>query len=145
LEIAERIVWQWSLSADQLAPWLRHAMVSVAPLTECARNVVQGCSPLKVLEAMAAGVPVVASDLPAVRELMTDGVEGMLVQPDRPAALARQIRILFEYPELRRTLGSAGRRRIEQSLTWEHAAERLLAVYARLATNTETTANGRIG
>jgi glycosyltransferase involved in cell wall biosynthesis len=146
LEIAERVVWQFGLSAEQLAPWLRHAMVSAAPLTECARNVVQGCSPLKVLEAMAAGVPVVASDLPAVRELMTDGVEGMLIQPDRPAALARQFRVLFEYPELRRTLGAAGRRRIEQSLTWEHAAERLLAVYARLAANTETsTANGRVG
>jgi glycosyltransferase involved in cell wall biosynthesis len=146
LEIAPRIVWEFGLSAEQLAPWLRHAMVSAAPLTECARNVVQGCSPLKVLEAMAAGVPVVASDLPAVRELLTDGVEGMLVQPDRPAALARQLRILFEYPELRRTLGAAGRRRIEQSLTWEHAAKRLLAVYARLAANTETsTANGRVG
>jgi glycosyltransferase involved in cell wall biosynthesis len=146
LEIAPRVVWQFGLSADQLAPWLRHAMLSAAPLTECSRNVVQGCSPLKVLEAMAAGVPVVVSDLPAVRELMTDGVEGMLIQPDRPAALARQIRILFAYPELRRTLGAAGRRRIEQSLTWEHAAERLLAVYARLAVTTETSrANGRVG
>jgi glycosyltransferase involved in cell wall biosynthesis len=131
LEVAPRIVWRFGLSAAQLAPWLRNAMLSVAPLTECARNIVQGCSPLKILEAMAAGVPVIASDLPAVRELVTDGVEGLLVQPDRPAALARAIRILFEYPDLRASLGSEGRRRVESTFTWDHAAARLRAVYRR--------------
>jgi glycosyltransferase involved in cell wall biosynthesis len=131
LEVAERLVWRFGLSAAQLAPWLRNAMVSVAPLTECTRNIVQGCSPLKILEAMAAGVPVVASDLPAVRELVTDGVEGLLVQPDRPAALARAIRILLAYPDLRASLGGEGRRRIESTFTWEHAAARLRAVYLR--------------
>jgi glycosyltransferase involved in cell wall biosynthesis len=131
LEVAPRIVWRFGLSAAQLAPWLRNAMLSVAPLTECARNIVQGCSPLKILEAMAAGVPVVASDLPAVRELVTDGVEGLLVQPDRPAALARAIRILFEYPDLRASLGGEGRRRVESTFTWDHAAARLRAVYLR--------------
>jgi len=131
LEVAPRIVWRFGLSAVELAPWLRNAMVSMAPLTECARNIVQGCSPLKILEAMAAGVPVIASDLPAVRELLSDSVEGLLVQPDRPAALARAIRILFEYPQLRASLGSEGRRRIESSFTWDHAAAKLRAVYMR--------------
>lgn len=131
LEVEARIEWRFGLSAAELAPWIRNAMVSMAPLTECARNIVQGCSPLKILEAMAAGVPVVASDLPAVRELLSDGVEGLLVQPDRPAALARAVRVFFEYPELRASLGSEGRRRIESSFTWDHAAARLRAVYMR--------------
>jgi len=130
LEIADRMTWNVALSAEELQPWLQHAVASIAPLSDCARNVVQGCSPLKVLESMAAGVAVIASDLPAVREIMTDRVEGLLVPPDRPAALARAMRIAYQYPQLRHDLGSRGRERIAQSLTWEHATRRLVEVYS---------------
>ena len=132
LEIADRVVWQSSLSADELQPWLQHAVASIAPLSDCARNVVQGCSPLKILESMAAGVAVIASDLPAVRELLTERVEGLLVSPDRPAELARAMRVAFEYPELRRALGARGRERIAASLTWSHATRRLQGLYSTL-------------
>jgi glycosyltransferase involved in cell wall biosynthesis len=132
LEIAGRMTWNVALSADELQPWLQHSIASIAPLSDCARNVVQGCSPLKVLESMAAGVAVIASDLPSVRELVTDRVEGLLVPPDRPAALARAMRIAYEYPQLRRELGARGRARIAQSLTWEHATRRLVEVYSAL-------------
>ena len=132
LEIADRVIWNSALSADELQPWLQHAVASVAPLADCARNVVQGCSPLKVLESMAAGVAVIASDLPAVRELVTDRVEGLLVPPDRPPALARAMRIAFEYPDLRRALGARGRERIAGSLTWSHATRRLQELYSSL-------------
>jgi glycosyltransferase involved in cell wall biosynthesis len=132
LEIADRMTWNVALSADELQPWLQHAVASVAPLSDCARNVVQGCSPLKVLESMAAGVAVIGSDLPAVRELVTDRVEGLLVPPDRPAALARAMRIAYQYPELRRELGNNGRARVAQSLTWAHATRRLVEVYSSL-------------
>jgi glycosyltransferase involved in cell wall biosynthesis len=125
-----RLVWQYELGTSDLQPWLQHAIASVAPLADCARNVVQGCSPLKILESMAAGVPVIASDLPPVRELMSDRVEGLLVAPDRPPALARAIRILFEYPELRRALGERGRERVASGFTWEHATRRLTDLYA---------------
>src|SRR5262245_2978990 len=132
LEIADRMTWNVALSADELQPWLQHAVASIAPLSDCARNVVQGCSPLKVLESMAAGVAVIASDVPAVRELVTDRVEGLLVPPDRPAALARAMRIAYQYPELRRELGTNGRARVAQSLTWAHATRRLVEVYSAL-------------
>jgi glycosyltransferase involved in cell wall biosynthesis len=133
LEIADRMTWHSALSPEDLQPWLQHAVASVAPLSDCARNVVQGCSPLKVLESMAAGVAVIASDLPSVRELITDHVEGLLVPPDRPAALARAMRIAFQYPDLRRALGARGRERIAQSLTWDHATRALGEVYSALS------------
>jgi len=133
LEIADRVIWKTALDADQLQPWLQHALASVAPLSDCARNVEQGCSPLKILESMAAGVPVIASDLPAVRELVTDRVEGLLVPPDRPAALARAMRIAFEYADIRRALGGRGRERIERTLTWGHATRRLQDLYSSLS------------
>lgn len=126
----QRIVWQFQLPTEILQGWLQHAMASLAPLTDCARNVAQGCSPLKILESMAAGLPVIASDLPAVRELMTDRVEGLLVPPDRPAALARAMRIVCEYPEMRAQFGAAGRDRVASGLTWEHSIARLRELYA---------------
>ena len=132
LEIeGSRVIWRFELSAEELAPWVDGALICVAPLTECARNIIQGCSPLKILEAMAAGVAVVASDLPAVRELMTDQIEGLLIPPDRPADLARAIRVLYEVPELRCRLGRCGRERVESSLTWQHSLAKLSDLYAR--------------
>ncbi len=135
LGVASRVHWEFQLDQGALAPWRRHAVLSVAPLTECARNLEQGCAPLKILESMAAGVPVVAADLPAVREILTDGRNGRLVPPDRPAELARALRILLEYPGLRAQLGEEARRTIVDHLSWDHALTRLDAVYAGLGLN----------
>ncbi len=133
LGLGARVHWEYTLSQTALEPWRRHALLSIAPLRECSRNLEQGCSPLKILESMAAGLPVVASDLPPVRELMEDGVHGRLVTPDRPGELARAIRILLEYPELRERMGAAGRRHIFHHFSWDLALQRLQAVYGELS------------
>ncbi|GGQ16476.1 glycosyltransferase involved in cell wall biosynthesis [Actinomadura coerulea] len=130
--VAERVDWRFTLPHHEVAAWLAHAEVSVAPLTGCARNLDQGCAPLKVIESMAAGVPVVASDLPAVRELMADGRHGRLVPADRPAELARAVRILLEYPDEAAEMGRRGRAHIEESLTWARSRARLAEVYRTL-------------
>jgi glycosyltransferase involved in cell wall biosynthesis len=132
LGIAERVRWYVQLPHQELAAWLAHARLAVAPLTECPRNLEQGCCPLKILEAMAAGIPVVASDIPAVRELITDGQHGRLVRPDRPAELARAIRILLEYPNHAQALGVAARQRLAQYFTWAQATQRLQHLYHSL-------------
>jgi glycosyltransferase involved in cell wall biosynthesis len=67
--------------------------------------------PLSVIEAMAAGLPVVASDVGGLRELVRDGETGTLVPPGDPAALANALRPLVADRELRRCFGSAGRER----------------------------------
>jgi glycosyltransferase involved in cell wall biosynthesis len=67
--------------------------------------------PLSVIEAMAAGLPVVASDVGGVRELVRDGETGALVRPGDPAALAAALPPLLADRELRRRLGAAGRER----------------------------------
>jgi len=132
LGVAPRVHWEFQLGQAALDPWRRHALISIAPLTECARNLEQGCAPLKVLESMAAGVPVVASDLPAVREILTDGRHGRLVPPDRPGELARALRILLEYPQLRAQWGEAARRRIVDDLSWDCALTQLDTLYSEL-------------
>ncbi len=136
LGVAGRVIWQFRLSQAELFPFRSHAILSVAPLTECPRNLLQGCCPLKILESMAVGVPVVASDLPAVRDLITDGVEGRLVRPDRPAELARTLRVLLSYPELLPAMGQRARERITRDFTWAGATAQLAALYRLIAPTT---------
>jgi len=130
LEVADRVRWHFMLDQDQLARWREHALLSLAPLRDCSRNSAQGCAPLKIIESMAAGVPVVASDLPVVRELMADGVHGKLVAPDRPGELARAIRVLLDVPQRRAELGRAARAHVAAHLRWEQSVARLRNVYA---------------
>ncbi|GIF15771.1 glycosyltransferase [Actinoplanes teichomyceticus] len=130
LGIADRVLWRYTLPHREVAAWLAHADVSVAPLTASARNVQQGCSPIKVWESMAAGTAVVASDLPVIREVL--GEHGRLVPPDRPAELARAVRVLLEYPQAAADLARQARQHVEQGFTWAHARARLAAVYDRL-------------
>jgi glycosyltransferase involved in cell wall biosynthesis len=129
LEIAERITWHFGLSEEELAPLRAHALLSVAPLTECSRNLEQGCCPLKILESMASGVAVVASDIPSVREIISDGVDGKLVRAERPAELARAIRLLLEYPETLSNMGAHAKERIAKDLTWQNSMQKLAALY----------------
>jgi glycosyltransferase involved in cell wall biosynthesis len=132
LDISSRLRWISGAERAEVAGWLAGAAMSVAPLTASPRNVVQGCAPLKILESMAVGTPVVASDLPAVREIVTDGVHGRLVAPDRPAELARAMRILLEHPHRAHELGAAARDRLVEHFTWDRACEALAAGYRRL-------------
>jgi glycosyltransferase involved in cell wall biosynthesis len=106
--------------------------LSVAPLTDSPRNVLQGCAPLKILESMASGTAVVASNVAPVRELIQDRENGWLVHPERPAELARAIRILLEHPQLTKQLGANARRTIENHYTWDRATGALRRAYLRL-------------
>jgi phosphatidylinositol alpha-mannosyltransferase len=83
-----------------------------------------------LLEAMAAGLPVVATDIPGYREVVTNGVEGLLVRPRDPEALAAGlVRVLTE-PGLAERLGEAGRARA-RAFDWPLVVDRLEALYQR--------------
>ncbi|HYM61110.1 MAG TPA: glycosyltransferase [Thermoanaerobaculia bacterium] len=132
LGIDSRIDWRFALDGATLSAWRQHAFVSVAPLADSPRNVVQGCAPLKIVESMASGVAVVASDVPPVREIIRDRENGWLVHPDRPAELARALRILLDHPELTASLGRKARQTIEKSFTWRQSTEALRNEYRAL-------------
>lgn len=83
-------------------------------------------SPLKLLEYMAAGRPVVASRLPTIVALITDGVHGLLTPPGDPEGLAAALERLRADPLLRRRLGENGRRRVLQQHTWDQVVRRIL-------------------
>jgi len=70
--------------------------------------------PNVVLEAMAAGLPVVATAVGGTPEVVVDGVSGLLVPPHDPAALAEALVFLLRDPGMRRKIGQAGRKRVGQ-------------------------------
>lgn len=85
------------------------------------------------LQAMAAGVPVVGTDVPGLREVVEPDVTGLLVPPEDPAALAAALETLLGDPARRRTLGEGGRRRlVERGLTRNAMVTRTLDAYRAL-------------
>jgi len=73
--------------------------------------------PNVVMEAMALGRPVVATDVNGVRELMVDGETGLIVPPRDPEAIAAAVNRLLDDPQLAREMGIRGRQRVEQHFT----------------------------
>jgi len=131
---------------DELAR-LHHGFdVIVAPLVANDRNVVQGCCPLKVLEAMASGTPLVSTDLPVVRALCEPDEHALLCRPGSAKALKDALLRVLREPDLGGRLSRAARGHIEARFTWEVAARSLLAVYdelgvARRASTSESAAD----
>lgn len=117
---------------ERVALYLSAADIGLAPNRSQPAISSKYTSPLKVFEAMAVGLPLVASDLPSMREVLTHGVDAWLVPPDDPAALAQGIRRLAEDRALRERLSGAFARRASQH-TWDARAKRLLAWMAERA------------
>jgi glycosyltransferase involved in cell wall biosynthesis len=89
-------------------------------------------SPMSLLEAMAAGIPVVATAVGGIPEIVSDGA-GVLVPAGDEAALADAIASLLDDPRRARELGDAGRRRVLERFTAAGNARAMLGLYERLA------------
>ena len=85
--------------------------------------------PLALLMAMGAGLPVVASRVSGSQEAVVDGVNGCLVEPGDPDALARAILELARHPEARQRLGAAARRTVAAQYSLEAMLRRLEELY----------------
>jgi glycosyltransferase involved in cell wall biosynthesis len=88
--------------------------------------------PMSVLEAMASGVPVVASAVGGIPELVIDGETGLLVEPGDPRSLAAAIGRLIDDPELRRRLAAAGHARARRLFELERWRREHVDLYLRL-------------
>lgn len=81
------------------------------------------------LEAMASGVPVVVSDIPGVREVITEGENGLLAQPMSSEDIAGMVRAILRHPDLAEEMGKSGRKRVLENFTWAKVAEDIEGVY----------------
>jgi glycosyltransferase involved in cell wall biosynthesis len=95
---------------------------------------------LPAVEAMACGVPVIATRAGALSEIVEDGVTGILVPPADAAALNAALRLLLSDPELCRRMGEAGRRRVVENFTWRRTALRMVEVYEDVCRRSERRA-----
>lgn len=88
---------------------------------------------LPAAEAMSSGLPVIAARAGALPEVVgEDGKTGILVPPAEPGALAAAIKRLINDEPLRKRLGEAGRKRMQQNFSWRKAAKRTVEVYQEL-------------
>ena len=124
-DLRSRILRLGTVPHAELPRYHAAADVFVAPATG------QESFGIVLVEAMAAGVPVVASDIAGYREVVRDGVDGLLVPPGDPNALAGAIRRVLSEPELAATLRDAGRSRADV-FSWQVVAPRLEAIYDRV-------------
>jgi glycosyltransferase involved in cell wall biosynthesis len=126
LGIAGRVTFTGRVDPPEVQALLAEAAVLVLPNPESAISS-RFTSPLKLFEYMAAGRPIVASDLPAIREVLTPDVHALLVAPGSAAALAAGIRRLLSDPVLGAQLGAAAAI-AALDYTWDRRAERLEAL-----------------
>lgn len=110
---------------QKVTDYLAAADVGVVPNRSHPAISARYTSPLKVFEAMAAGLPLVASDLPSLREILRHGHDAWLVEPDDPAALAAGLKRVLADPNLRTAMADRGRARSVEH-TWDARAQRLL-------------------
>jgi len=87
---------------------------------------------LAAAEASACGLPVVASAVGGLRQIVRDAITGLLVPPEQPAALAAALARLLDDPALARRLGAAGRAYVRRTFDIEAVVEQLDAIYASL-------------
>lgn len=93
---------------------------------------------LVLVESMACSTPVLASNLPGVRAVVTDGVDGYLVAPGEVDDLAARLDQILKLPATARVaMGAAGRVKVEQRYTWKLAGERLEQIYQKILTMAE--------
>jgi glycosyltransferase involved in cell wall biosynthesis len=106
--------------------------ICLAPLGLNDRNVTQGACPIKVLEYMASSRPLIASNMPIVRELVREDVDGLLFSPNDPDDLAHKVLMLLNDGDLSQRLADSATERALTKFTWHESQKKLLKVYERL-------------
>ena len=105
LEIIKHPAFHWTSFVDDVYPWLERSDIVVLP-SQFREGV-----PKSLLEAAAMEKPIIATDVPGCREIVQNGVNGILVPAKNVEALSKSMIDLSENQVLRETMGKAGRRR----------------------------------
>ena len=125
-EVASRVEVLGKVSDGEL--WRRLGEADVL----CAPSLAGESFGMVLIEAFAAGTPVVASRIAGYSDVVTDGVDGVLVPPADPQALAEELQSLWHEPERRTAMAEAGRGSAER-YAWPRIADEVTKVYERAA------------
>lgn len=132
LGLEEHVVVQPAVPHHEIPSLIAGADICVAPLALNDRNVTQGACPIKILEYMAAGRPLLASNMPIVRELVREDVDGLLFSPNDPEDLARQAVQLLKNMELSQRLAESAAAHVREKFTWHESQKKLGKVVEKL-------------
>ena len=127
----KRVLFHSDLPDAEVRKFLRHAMVLVHPTPVDSQGSagVNELFGLALVEAMACGCPVIASNAASLPEIVRHEEEGLLVPPNNPAGIRAAIGRLSSDRELWRRLAAAARRRVETHFTWDRVVDRCLDAY----------------
>lgn len=120
--VRDRVDMLGRVDDDRLASYLKAVDLYIGPAT--------GGESFGIVlaEAMAAGLPIVASDIPGYRDVARNGLEALLVAPGDPGALVAGVRRVLDDPALAISLGECGAARAHD-FAWDSVTERLIEVY----------------
>lgn len=122
LSLSDHVVLHGWIPQDEVRCLLARTKILLLP------SYIEGL-PMSILEAMAAGVPVIASNVGGIPNLITDGDTGFLIQPGDVDLLSERIRYLLEEESGRVRTGKAGKHLVEQDYNPEVVVKRLLGIY----------------
>lgn len=129
LGMADKVIFAGYISDEELPGYYNLADLFVLPSID--KSEAFG---LVLLEAMASGKPVIASDLAGVRSVVKEGDTGFLAEAKNEKDLADKIDKLLRDDELRKRMGAAGRRRVEEFFSWRKIGLELEEVYQSIKT-----------
>ena len=132
LGVEGSVIVQPAVPHHEIPALIAEADICIAPLGLNDRNVTQGACPIKLLEYMAAGRPLLASNMPIVRELVREDVDALLFSANDPDDLARQTLALLKDVELSKRLAESASARVLTKFTWHESQKKLLKVYESL-------------
>lgn len=127
LGLSPIVYFMGKLDRENLLTWYRSAEVFVLPSITY-KNQTEGLG-VVLLEAMAACVPVIGSNTGGIPDIIEDGVNGLLVPPSDPDALADAIIRIFENPDLADRFREAGQKSVQESFSWDKISDEFIEVY----------------
>jgi len=132
LGVEGSVIVQPAVHHHEIPALIAESDICVAPLGLNDRNVTQGACPIKVLEYMASSRPLIASNMPIVRELVREDVDGLLFSPNDPDDLARKALMLLNDAGLSKRLAESAAERALTKFTWHESQKKLVKVYEKL-------------
>ena len=130
-DLPAEIIFTGKLSPEALANEYKTANVFTLPAIVDSKGDTEGLG-VVLIEAMELGLPIVASNVGGIPDVVVDGTSGILVPEKAPEALANAFKQLAADPELITRLLAGSQKRIAECFTWDGIIQRQIAVYDRL-------------
>jgi len=131
LGLSEQVIFTGTITDWDLPQYYALCDLLVLPST---RSEIFG---LVLVEAMACGKPVIATNLPGVRTVVDDGINGFLVTPGDIDELAEKIQCLLENPDMRAQFGKKARQKVETRYSWKEIGRHLEEIYRGVLRDTD--------